>query len=146
MESTTNTYKSYEHEFSVTQEYVMEYAALTGDFNPLHTSEEYASKTAFQKPIIHGMLSLSIFSKILGVDFPGAGTVIMKVETDFKRPMFAGTNYKAKLAISEINTRKNLATLLCSVTDLDKNKVTITGTIVIMYPQGFEPLATQEAA
>ena len=37
---------------------VLLYAKLSGDLNPLHTDEEFASKTIFKKPICHGKINI----------------------------------------------------------------------------------------
>ena len=39
---------------------VMLFAGLTGDYNPLHTDEEFAKTTMFKTRIAHGLLGLSI--------------------------------------------------------------------------------------
>ncbi|MGC8618436.1 MAG: MaoC family dehydratase [Thermoplasmata archaeon] len=45
---------------TVTESHVVGFAGLTGDFNPLHTDEEYARTTSFGGRIAHGLLSLSL--------------------------------------------------------------------------------------
>lgn len=54
---------SFEYAFSFTQEQVEKFAELTGDNNPLHLDAEYAATTPFKRPIIHGMLSATVFTK-----------------------------------------------------------------------------------
>ncbi len=39
---------------------VSNFAGITGDFNPLHTDEEFAKKTPFAGRIAHGLLTLGI--------------------------------------------------------------------------------------
>ena len=60
-------------EFSVkiTEELVNDFAKISGDFNPLHMDEEYASTTSFEKRVVHGMLLASFFSRIDGMYLPG---------------------------------------------------------------------------
>lgn len=47
--------------FSVTRRFTPEdvktFALLSGDHNPIHLDEAFASKTKFNKPIVHGMLT-----------------------------------------------------------------------------------------
>ncbi len=68
----------HEIEFSFTQDEVNEFCKISGDFNPLHWDEVYASKTKFKLPIIHGALIASIFSRVMGMEFPGEGSVYLK--------------------------------------------------------------------
>jgi len=39
---------------------VSRFAGLTGDFNPLHTDEEYATTTPFGARVAHGILTLAV--------------------------------------------------------------------------------------
>jgi len=43
----------------------------TGDYNPLHMSEEYASSTSFKKRVCSGMFLSSFFSRLVGMYLPG---------------------------------------------------------------------------
>ena len=45
---------------TVTEDMIMTYARLTGDFTPVHTDEEYARKTPFGTRVAHGLLGLSL--------------------------------------------------------------------------------------
>lgn len=45
---------------TVTETDIVMFAGLTGDYNPLHTDEEYARQTLFGGRIAHGMLGLSL--------------------------------------------------------------------------------------
>lgn len=45
---------------TITESDIVNFAALTGDWHPLHTDVEYATRTPFKGRIAHGMLVLSI--------------------------------------------------------------------------------------
>lgn len=45
---------------TVTEADVVNFAGLSGDFNPLHTDQTFAGKTAAKERIAHGMLSMSV--------------------------------------------------------------------------------------
>ncbi|TDA68014.1 MAG: hypothetical protein D9V47_08885 [Clostridia bacterium] len=47
---------------TVTETDIVNFAGLSGDFNPLHTDEEYAKTTPFGRRIAHGLLISSISS------------------------------------------------------------------------------------
>jgi 3-hydroxybutyryl-CoA dehydratase len=44
---------------TITEADIVQFAGLTGDYNPMHTDEEYMKQSAFGKRIAHGMLTLS---------------------------------------------------------------------------------------
>lgn len=46
--------------YTVTEARINAYAELTGDFTPVHVSEEYAKTTLFGTRVAHGLLGLSI--------------------------------------------------------------------------------------
>ena len=55
----------------ITQSNINQFVKLTGDDNKLHVDEEYASTTSYKKPVVHGMLSASFISTIIGTKLPG---------------------------------------------------------------------------
>ena len=50
---------------TITETDIVMFAALTGDWHPLHTNDEYAKKTPFKERIAHGMLGLVIGSALM---------------------------------------------------------------------------------
>ena len=72
----------------ITQEEVFKFAEVTKDFNPAHFDENYTKDTIFKKPIVHGMLVGSLFSKIFGLDYPGEGTIYTSQSLKFLRPVY----------------------------------------------------------
>lgn len=61
---------------TITEADVVAFAGLSGDFNPLHTDEEFASKTMFGTRIAHGLLGLSIASGLINQMGIGEKTVM----------------------------------------------------------------------
>lgn len=101
----------YTHEFQFSQEEVNQFAKVTGDNNPVHTNPEYAAKTMFKRPIMHGMLSASLFSKVFGTLFPGEGTIYLKQSLNFLKPMYVDTAYDAIFTVKEVIKDKNRAVI-----------------------------------
>jgi acyl dehydratase len=75
----------------ITQHDVLEFAEMTGDFNPLHVDPEYARRTPFKRPIAHGLLGLSLMAG-LGSDSPAVRTTafVRIIDWRFVRPIFPG--------------------------------------------------------
>lgn len=124
--------QSYTETFSLSQEQVNAFAHVTGDHNPLHIDPAYAATTVFKKPIVHGIFGISIFSKILGMEFPGEGTIYMKQEISFKRPMFIDSKYDAIATVKEVNRERHQAVMETKITDKETGKICATGEALIM--------------
>ncbi|NLR92710.1 MULTISPECIES: MaoC family dehydratase [Flammeovirga] len=123
---------TYETTFSFTQDQVDAFAKLTGDTNPIHIDPEFAAGTPFKKPIMHGFLSASIFSRVLGTEFPGNGSVYLSQSMDFLRPMFVDEEYVATFEVTEIDSRRKTAIIKTVITSSQK-KVTVKGEAKIMH-------------
>ncbi|OYT34224.1 dehydratase [Archaeoglobales archaeon ex4484_92] len=50
---------------TITEADIVMFAALTGDWNPLHTDSEFAKKTIFGQRIAHGTLTFAIMTGLL---------------------------------------------------------------------------------
>ena len=124
-------------EFSFTQNQVNDFCKISGDFNPLHWDEEFAASTPFKRPIIHGALVSSVFSKVMGMDFPGKGSVYLKQISEFKRPLYVGQNYNAVFEIESINESKHTAEIKTQVFELERGKLMVDGLASVMNTELF---------
>jgi 3-hydroxybutyryl-CoA dehydratase len=78
------------------------FAGITGDLNPAHVNEDYAKDTFFKTRIVHGMLSASFISTVVGTMLPGPGTIYMRQEVSFKAPVKFGDTVTAIVEVAEI--------------------------------------------
>lgn len=92
--------QKYSYQRVLTQEDVNAFAALTGDDNPIHVDAEYARTTRFGQPVVHGVLLLGIVSKVLGRDFPGHGSIAVKLGCKFLRPVPVGSEITVEIQIT----------------------------------------------
>ena len=124
--------QSYTHNFKFSQEEVNRFAEITGDRNPVHTHAEYAAKTMFKKPIMHGMLGASLFSKVFGTLFPGEGTIYLKQELQFLRPMYVEIEYEAVFTVQELILDKSRARIETIIKDKETGKICTSGEAIVM--------------
>lgn len=89
---------------TITEADVCLFAGLSGDYNPLHTDEEYAKKnTVFGTRIVHGMLGLSILTGLIGRIGVSEGTAIAFLGFDdwkFTGPILFGDTVHLKMTIT----------------------------------------------
>jgi len=81
---------TYAFERAITQQDVEQFSELTGDQNPLHTDKIFATRSPFQKPIVHGMLAGSLFSCLVGMHCPGKTSLYVDQTLHFRQPIFPG--------------------------------------------------------
>jgi acyl dehydratase len=76
---------------TVTETDVVNFAGLSGDFNPIHMDHEFAKGTLFRRPIAHGILVWAMGSG-LGTTAPPMRTLAFLSirEWNFKEPVFIG--------------------------------------------------------
>ena len=91
---------------TVTEADVVNFAGVSGDFNPIHMDHEYAKTTPFRRPIAHGLLVFSIASG-LGVNCPPMRTMaFMQVrEWNFREPTFTGDTIRLRSKVLEKTIR-----------------------------------------
>ncbi|MDO9000208.1 MAG: MaoC family dehydratase [Bacteroidota bacterium] len=120
------------HEFKFSQEEVNRFAEVTGDKNPVHTNAEYAATTMFKRPIMHGMLSASLFSKVFGTLFPGEGTIYLKQTLNFLKPMYVDTTYEAVFTVKEILKDKHRAIVETTIKDKTTGNLCTSGEATVL--------------
>ncbi len=91
---------------TITEADVVNFAGMTGDYDPLHVDHEFARQTPFGKPIAHGLLGLA-FVAGLSSHFPCVRTIaFMKIENwEFLKPIYIGDTVYAETEV--IDKRMN---------------------------------------
>ena len=87
---------------TVTEADVVGFAALSGDYNPLHTDEEFARASRFGKRIAHGVLTLAILTGMWDKIGIIAGSVEAFYGIDalkFTLPVFFGDTLHAVITV-----------------------------------------------
>lgn len=94
---------------TVTEADIVSFAGLSGDFNPLHTDEEYARATPFRGRIAHGLLVQSIASGLANQTkvFEGTIAALQEMLIRFRAPVFPGDTVHMELTVREKDPKPN---------------------------------------
>jgi acyl dehydratase len=124
-----NDKEFYEEVLSFSSEDVIDFARISGDYNPLHLDEKFALAQGFENRIVHGALVISKVSGIIASKFPGPGTIIGTIDWKFLSPVFINQELKLKFALSQTGTRKGLLEL----TALDDSRKVIQEARIVIF-------------
>ena len=95
---------------TITETDIVNFAGLSGDYNPIHTNAAYAATTPFEQRIAHGLLGLSVASGLTtGVGFMGDKVeAFMGLEWKFRAPIFIGDTIHTKMSVKKTRNMKRL--------------------------------------
>ncbi len=116
----------------VTEADIVAYAALSGDYNPVHLDADYAARTPFKARIAHGILSAGYISALFGMKLPGPGSIYISQTLTFKGPVKIDDRVETKVTLIELIAEKKRAKFDCVCTV--NGKPVLTGEAVLMVP------------
>jgi acyl dehydratase len=110
---------------NLTRTQIVQYAGASGDYNPLHTDEVFATKVAgYPSVFAHGMLTMGLTGRML-TDYVGDGRLV-RFGGRFRAQVWPGDDLTAKAEITEI-TGENQVELVITTVNQDGAEV-FTGT------------------
>ena len=113
---------------------VQRFAEIVGDLNPIHLDSEYAANSFFKKRIVHGAFLAGLISKVLGMDFPGQGTVYISQKSIFKRPVYVDTTVSVEVKVTQVIEAKRRLVLDTNVFN-SNGEVCVAGSATVWLPE-----------
>ena len=117
---------------TVSEADILMFAGVSGDTNPVHLDEEFASSTMFGGRIAHGMLSAGLISAVFGTRLPGPGCIYLSQNLKFKAPVKVGDTVVARVTVKELKVEKRRAVFstVCTV----RGAVVLDGEAELLVP------------
>jgi acyl dehydratase len=110
---------------NLTRTQIVQYAGASGDYNPLHSDEVFATKVAgYPSVFAHGMLTMGLTGRML-TDYVGDGRLV-RFGGRFRAQVWPGDDLTARAEITEI-TGDNQVELVITTVNQDGAEV-FTGT------------------
>ncbi len=95
-------------EKTVTSAMVQLFADFTGDYNPVHMDDEYCRSRGLGSRSVHGLLTASFISGIIGMQFPGEGSICLSHKIDFITPVRVGDTIRISGRVVDKNNENAL--------------------------------------
>ena len=115
---------------TITEVHIVNYAGLTGDWNPVHADAEHAAQSMFGERIAHGMLVAGLISAVLGTQLPGPNSIYLGQDLSFTAPVKIGDTIKVIVTVTEKRDDKRIIKLRTYATN-QRGEMVIDGTAVV---------------
>ena len=94
---------------TITDADIMRFADISGDFQLVHISEDFAKRTLFGSRIVHGMLVAGLISAAVA-KLPGL-VIYLSQKVDFLKPVRVGDSITASVEVIDKDDVKGILTL-----------------------------------
>ena len=117
---------------TITEADVLMIAQVSGDMNPSHINEKFAQTTRLETRVVHGMLTASLISAVLGCKLPGPGCLYLNQTSNFRAPVKPGDTVTAQVVLCSLRPEKNFAEFetTCRADDI----VVVDGSALLWVP------------
>lgn len=92
---------------TVTEAHIVQFAGLTGDFNPLHMDDTFARQGPFGQRIAHGMLSYSLSTGMRSAIDDWAILAFMETGRRFVAPVFPGDTLHYQAVVASVRRSRS---------------------------------------
>jgi 3-hydroxybutyryl-CoA dehydratase len=120
-----------EFQIMLTREMVDAFGDLSGDQNPLHVSESYAVQTEFGGRVAHGMFAGMWFSRLIGMQLPGLGSLYLSQDIRFRKPMFPGKEFLVRGTVTQKSDAVQVMTIATQVIEKESGLVCVDGQALV---------------
>ncbi len=119
----------------ITENDIVRFAEISGDYNSIHIDQSIGEKSIFHNRVAHGLLIGSMISAVIGMKLPGEGSIYLKQEFNFVKPVFIGDACTARVVVDEVlNHEKEIYRLKTTVIN-QNNELVVDGWAVVKNTQ-----------
>jgi acyl dehydratase len=109
---------------NLTRTQIVQYAGVSGDYNPIHTDEVFAKEVVgYPSVFAHGMLTMGLTGKML-TNLLGDGN-LKKFGVRFTNQVWPGDSLTTKATVTEINKGSDKTLISLEVTTENQNKIVV---------------------
>ncbi len=106
-----------EYEREIAESDVLEFAANSGDFNPLHVDSVFAQHSRYAARIVHGAFQVGLASALIGMHLPGRDVLLGSVNARFLSPLFFPCRVRVSGEVTSWNIVTRAGSLRVTISD-----------------------------
>ena len=123
-------------DFRVTEDMVQKFAALTGDQSALHVSESFARRSAYRRPVVHGMLPVGFIALSDSLRIEGLRCIPVSISGRFAAPVYAEDRLQLLVELTRPLPEQGMASFSYTIRKGDSAEIVTHGDIAARYRQG----------
>lgn len=118
------------------------YLGLTNDGNPLYIQHDFASQTAFEKPVVPSIMLIGVVTSAVSKYLPGPGSHVIEEHLSFPKPVYHYATIDFLLEVVQVNPEENKVVIQVEAKNEDEDMV-IFGTITVVPPKLVKSLISE---
>lgn len=96
---------------------------ISQDINPLHMNSKYAKQKGFEDKVVHGLLTASFYSTLVGVYLPGRYCILHGIDVKFLLPVYQNDTLIIYGKVSYINEAYKQIEIKAHITNQHNKRV-----------------------
>jgi len=116
---------SYTFEERITRGMVDGFAKISGDFSTLHMNNVFAKEIGFKERVVHGVWMTGLFSRLVGMHFPGENAILQSMNTMFLKPSYIGDSVMVKATVFQISEATKTIVLKGTITNIATQEILV---------------------
>ena len=119
--------------FRVSEDLVQRFASLTGDRSALHVSEAFARRSAYRRPVAHGMLPIGFIALLGHFRIDGLRCIPIAVTGNFAAPVYAGDRLILSAQPAETQQGKDTTDFNYTIRNEESGTMVTRGSVTVAY-------------
>lgn len=91
------------HTYQVSAEVYVAFQTVSGDYNPLHTDLEFATRKGFESKVMYGNILNAFISHFVGMLLPSQDVMILSQDINYHKPVYLNDAITLKASIDDIS-------------------------------------------
>ncbi len=116
-----------ERDYVITPAVYEHFLGAFDDRSPIHVDAVYARNAGFEGPVMHGAILNGFVSHFVGMEFPGANSLLLTVDLRFSQPSYLNDSLRLQAKIAQKLDAQQVIVLHITVQNLTRGGAAATG-------------------